>query len=222
MQRHSRNTFRDLPSGPWCYVLPEPTLFLSSIPFYRDTRWNACYSCGPGSCIGSWSMVLIFNLEGYRGSCIGWGSVSQLLLSNEEGNRQKSRCCSGSLWGCSMRLQCGVSTNFCGFRQVMGHRDFAFMVDRPKSLNLYSLLLALHSVAGDEVQSAPFILFLDDLELCARGLHLVFWQVVRRTISLADTKISLFFILKTGQPSCQLNLSEGQIRLDLTSGRPLV
>ena len=49
----------------------------------------------------------------------------------------------------------------------MGHRDFAFMVDRPKSLNLYSLLLALHSVAGDEVQSAPFILFLDDLELCA-------------------------------------------------------
>ena len=29
-------------------------------------------------------------------------------------------------------------------------------------------------------------------------------------------------IFKTGQPGCQLNLSEGQIRLDLTSGRPLV
>ena len=29
-------------------------------------------------------------------------------------------------------------------------------------------------------------------------------------------------IFKTGQPGCQLNLSKGQIRLDLTSGRPLV
>ena len=35
-------------------------------------------------------------------------------------------------------------------------------------------------------------------------------------------KFPFIFIYKTGQPGCQLNLSEGQIRLDLTSGRPLV
>ena len=29
-------------------------------------------------------------------------------------------------------------------------------------------------------------------------------------------------VFRTGQPGCQLNLSERQIRLDLTSGRPLV
>ena len=29
-------------------------------------------------------------------------------------------------------------------------------------------------------------------------------------------------MFKTGQTGCQLNLSEGQIRLDLMSGRPLV
>ena len=34
-------------------------------------------------------------------------------------------------------------------------------------------------------------------------------------------KFPCIFIFKTGQPGCQLNLSEGQIRLDLTSGRPL-
>ena len=35
-------------------------------------------------------------------------------------------------------------------------------------------------------------------------------------------KFPCMLIFKTGQPGCQLNLSEGQIRLDLTSGRPLV
>ena len=35
-------------------------------------------------------------------------------------------------------------------------------------------------------------------------------------------KFPCILIFKTGQPCCQLNLSEGQIRLDLTSGRPLV
>ena len=35
-------------------------------------------------------------------------------------------------------------------------------------------------------------------------------------------KFPCLLIFKTGQPGCQLNLSEGQIRLDLTSGRPLV
>ena len=35
-------------------------------------------------------------------------------------------------------------------------------------------------------------------------------------------KFPCILILKNGQPGCQLNLSEGQIRLDLTSGRPLV
>ena len=35
-------------------------------------------------------------------------------------------------------------------------------------------------------------------------------------------KFPCILIFKTGQPGCQLNLSEGQMRLDLTSGRPLV
>ena len=35
-------------------------------------------------------------------------------------------------------------------------------------------------------------------------------------------KFPCILIFKTGQPGCQLNLSKGQIRLDLTSGRPLV
>ena len=35
-------------------------------------------------------------------------------------------------------------------------------------------------------------------------------------------KFPCILMFKTGQPVCQLNLSEGQIRLDLTSGRPLV
>ena len=35
-------------------------------------------------------------------------------------------------------------------------------------------------------------------------------------------KFPCILIFKTGQPGCQLNLSEGQIRLDLTRGRPLV
>ena len=35
-------------------------------------------------------------------------------------------------------------------------------------------------------------------------------------------KFPCLLIFKTGQPGCQLNLSEGQIRLDLTSGRSLV
>ena len=35
-------------------------------------------------------------------------------------------------------------------------------------------------------------------------------------------KFLCILIFKIGQPGCQLNLSEGQIRLDLTSGRPLV
>ena len=35
-------------------------------------------------------------------------------------------------------------------------------------------------------------------------------------------KFPCILIFKTGQPGCQFNLSEGQIRLDLTSGRPLV
>ena len=35
-------------------------------------------------------------------------------------------------------------------------------------------------------------------------------------------KLPCILIFKTGQPGCQLNLTEGQIRLDLTSGRPLV
>ena len=35
-------------------------------------------------------------------------------------------------------------------------------------------------------------------------------------------KFPCILIFKIGQPGCQLNLSEGQIRLDLTSGRPLV
>ena len=35
-------------------------------------------------------------------------------------------------------------------------------------------------------------------------------------------KYPCILIYKTGQPGCQLNLSERQIRLDLTSGRPLV
>ena len=35
-------------------------------------------------------------------------------------------------------------------------------------------------------------------------------------------KFPWLLIFKTGQPSCQFNLSEGQNRLDLTSGRPLV
>ena len=35
-------------------------------------------------------------------------------------------------------------------------------------------------------------------------------------------KFPCILIFKTGQPGCQLNLSEGQIRLDLTSGRPLM
>ena len=35
-------------------------------------------------------------------------------------------------------------------------------------------------------------------------------------------KFPWILIFKIGQQGCQLNLSEGQIRLDLTSGRPLV
>ena len=35
-------------------------------------------------------------------------------------------------------------------------------------------------------------------------------------------KFPCILLFKTGQPGRQLNLSEGQIRLDLTSGRPLV
>ena len=35
-------------------------------------------------------------------------------------------------------------------------------------------------------------------------------------------KFPCVLIFKNGQPSCQLNLSKGQIRLDLTSGQPLV
>ena len=35
-------------------------------------------------------------------------------------------------------------------------------------------------------------------------------------------KFPCILLFKTGQPGPQLNLSEGQIRLDLTSGRPLV
>ena len=35
-------------------------------------------------------------------------------------------------------------------------------------------------------------------------------------------KFPCILIFYTGQPGCQFNLSEGQIRLDLTSGRPLV
>ena len=35
-------------------------------------------------------------------------------------------------------------------------------------------------------------------------------------------KFPCILIFNTGQPGCQLNLPEGQIRLDLTSGRPLV
>ena len=35
-------------------------------------------------------------------------------------------------------------------------------------------------------------------------------------------KFPCILMFKTGQPGCHLNLSEGQIRLDLTSGRPLV
>ena len=35
-------------------------------------------------------------------------------------------------------------------------------------------------------------------------------------------KFPCILIFKTGQPGCQLNLSEGLIKLDLTSGRPLV
>ena len=35
-------------------------------------------------------------------------------------------------------------------------------------------------------------------------------------------KFSCILISKTGQPGCQLNLSEGQISLDLTSGRSIV
>ena len=35
-------------------------------------------------------------------------------------------------------------------------------------------------------------------------------------------KFPCILIFKTWQPGCQLNLPEGQIRLDLTSGRPLV
>ena len=35
-------------------------------------------------------------------------------------------------------------------------------------------------------------------------------------------KFPCILIFNIGQPGCQLNLSEGQIRLDLTSGRPLV
>ena len=35
-------------------------------------------------------------------------------------------------------------------------------------------------------------------------------------------KFPCILIFKTGQPGCQLNLSEGQFRLDLTSGRSLV
>ena len=35
-------------------------------------------------------------------------------------------------------------------------------------------------------------------------------------------KFPCILIFKTGQPGCQLNLSEGSIRLDLTSGRPLM
>ena len=35
-------------------------------------------------------------------------------------------------------------------------------------------------------------------------------------------KFLCILIFKIGQPGCQLNLSEGQIRLDLMSGRPLV
>ena len=35
-------------------------------------------------------------------------------------------------------------------------------------------------------------------------------------------KFPYILIFKTGQPGCQLNLSFGQIRLDLTSGRPSV
>ena len=34
-------------------------------------------------------------------------------------------------------------------------------------------------------------------------------------------KFPCILIFNTGQPGCQLNLSKGQIRLDLTSGRPL-
>ena len=34
-------------------------------------------------------------------------------------------------------------------------------------------------------------------------------------------KFPCILIFKTGQPGCQLNLSEGQIRLDLRSARPL-
>ena len=35
-------------------------------------------------------------------------------------------------------------------------------------------------------------------------------------------KFPCILIFKTGQAGCQLNLSVGQIRLDLTSGRPLM
>ena len=35
-------------------------------------------------------------------------------------------------------------------------------------------------------------------------------------------KFPCILLFKIGQPGCQLNLPEGQIRLDLTSGRPLV
>ena len=35
-------------------------------------------------------------------------------------------------------------------------------------------------------------------------------------------KCPCILIFKTGQPGYQLNLSEGQIKLDSTSGRPLV
>ena len=33
-------------------------------------------------------------------------------------------------------------------------------------------------------------------------------------------KFPCILLFKIGQPGCQLNLSEGQIRLDLTSGHP--
>ena len=35
-------------------------------------------------------------------------------------------------------------------------------------------------------------------------------------------KFPCILIFKTGQPGCQLNLSGGQISVDLTSGQPLV
>ena len=63
-----------------------------------------------------------------------------------------------------------------------------------------------------------------------------FWSILRKqgsTLSFFSRlseesfpwliqKFPCILLFKTGQPGPQLNLSEGQIRLDLTSGRPLV